>query len=92
MELKTIVSIATKGDRPEQLEKALHSLHDQADLRYVYYNNDEIDYTDLSKFWLLDQLEEPCIRLAYPSFNLLLYQPVLFTFSTDNLLVLFLCF
>ena len=60
--MRTVVSIATKGDRPEQLEKTIDSLIKQCTDMYIYYNNDDenIDYTDLSKFWFLSEQKEPC--------------------------------
>ena len=72
-ELKRIVSIATKGDRPEQLKRTIASLENQCDEVFVYDNTMRTDYTDNAKFWLLEELSEPCYYftadddLIYPS-------------------------
>ncbi len=58
--MKRIVSIATKGDRPEQLSRTIASLINQCDELHVYDNSKRTDYTDLSKFYLLNKLSEPC--------------------------------
>lgn len=58
--MKTIVSIATKGDRPEQLKQTVNSLIKQCDELFIYDNSQRTDYTDLSKFYKLHELSEPC--------------------------------
>jgi hypothetical protein len=58
--MKKIVSIATKGDRPEQLKKAIESLQGQVDEIYVYDNTVRDDLTDNGKFYYLNELTDPC--------------------------------
>lgn len=58
--MKRIVSIATKGDRPNQLEKAIESLKNQVDEIYIYDNTKAEDLTDNGKFYYLNELKEPC--------------------------------
>lgn len=71
--MKRIISIATKGDRPEQLKRTIASLENQCDEVFVYDNSIRTDYTDNAKFWLLEELTEPCFYfsadddLIYPS-------------------------
>lgn len=71
--MKRIVSIATKGDRPEQLKRTIASLENQCDELFVYDNSIRTNYTDNAKFWLLEELTEPCFYfgcdddIIYPS-------------------------
>lgn len=71
--MKRIVSISTKGDRPEQLRKAIDSLINQCDELHVYDNSRAVDYTDNAKFYHLHLLQEPCYYFSadddiiYPS-------------------------
>ena len=58
--MKRIVSIATKGDRPEQLKRTIDSLANQCDELFVYDNSKSTDYTDNAKFFRLSQLTETC--------------------------------
>jgi hypothetical protein len=58
--MRKIVSIATKGDRPEQLKKTIASLENQVDEVYVYDNTVREDLTDNGKFYYLNELIEPC--------------------------------
>jgi len=57
--LKVVVAIADKGDRPEQLKRTVNSLIKQChDLR-IYDNTKATDYTDNAKFYYLQFLKEP---------------------------------
>jgi len=58
--MNRIVSIATKGDRPDQLRRTIASLINQCDELHVYDNSRAIDYTDNAKFYHLHLLREPC--------------------------------
>lgn len=58
--MKRIVSIATKGDRPEQLKRTIASLENQCDELYIYNNSQRENFTDNSKFFYLSELSEPC--------------------------------
>lgn len=58
--MRKIASIATKGDRPEQLKNAIKSLEKQVDEIYVYDNTVRDDLTDNGKFYYLNELTEPC--------------------------------
>lgn len=50
-----IISIATTGDRPEQLKQAVKSLANQGTI-LIYDNSINIDYTDNAKFFWLESL------------------------------------
>lgn len=52
--------IATKGDRPEQLKKAIDSIRDQVDMVLVHDNSVEKDLTDNAKFLYVNLLPDPC--------------------------------
>jgi len=58
--LKRIASIADKGDRPDQLRKAVNSLIKQCDEVHIYDNRKSRDYTDNAKFHYLSSLREHC--------------------------------
>lgn len=58
--MKTIVSIATKGDRSEQLHKTIKSLRNQCNKLVVYDNSIDEDLTDLGKFFRLSTINDPC--------------------------------
>lgn len=58
--MKTIISIATTGNRPHQLANTLESLRGQADEIRVYDNSRLIDYTDNAKFYPLQFITELC--------------------------------
>lgn len=62
--MKTIISIATTGNRPNQLAYTLESLKGQADEIRVYDNSRFIDYTDNAKFYPLQFIEEPVYFLT----------------------------
>jgi len=58
--MQVVVSIATKGNRPEQLHKTVNSLIRQAYKVYLYDNSRSVDYTDNAKFFQLQFLDDPC--------------------------------
>ena len=58
--MKTVVVIADKGDRPEQLKRTVNSLIRQCDDVRIYDNRKSQDYTDNAKFFYLQFLKEPC--------------------------------
>jgi len=62
--VRKIASIATKGDRPDQLRKAVNSLIKQCDEVHIYDNSKARDYTDNAKFHHLSALREPCYYLS----------------------------
>jgi len=62
--VKTIASIATKGDRPEQLRKAVNSLIKQCHDVRIYDNSKAHNYTDNAKFFHLKDIESPCYYLT----------------------------
>jgi hypothetical protein len=62
--VKVYVSIATKGDRPEQLNKTIASIKNQCDELFLYDNSQLPDLTDMGKFYLLHQLSQPCYYLT----------------------------
>lgn len=62
--MRTVISIATTGDRPHQLSHTLKSLKGQADEIRVYDNSRFIDYTDNAKFYPLQFIEEPVYFLT----------------------------
>lgn len=59
VKLKTIVAIATKGDRPGQLSRTIETLKGQADEIHVYDNSKQTDYTDNAKFYFLQFYKVP---------------------------------
>ncbi len=71
--MRTVVSIADKGDRPDQLKRAVESLINQCDELYVYDNTGRTDYTDLSKFYRLSELSESCYY--FTADNDIIYPP-----------------
>lgn len=62
--MKIIAGMATTGNRPEQLRKAVDSLRMQVDHLYIYNNKMNTDKTDLGKFYGLSLLTEPCIYFS----------------------------
>ena len=62
--MKTIISIATTGDRPHQLARTLESLKGQADEIRVYDNSRFIDYKAAAKFYPLQFIKEPVYFLT----------------------------
>lgn len=86
--MKTIVSIATKGDRPDQLKKTIASLENQCDELFIYDNTQRPNLTDMGKFFYLSQLAEPCYYfscdddLIYPDDYCLRMRTAIFKYGT----------
>lgn len=62
--MRTVISIATTGDRPHQLSHTLKSLKGQADEIRVYDNSRFIDYKAAAKFYPLQFIKEPVYFLT----------------------------
>jgi len=62
-----IACIAHKGERPEQLKKAVNSLIKQCDKVYIYDNTKSQDYTDNGKFFYLQHQSAPCYYFSADS-------------------------
>jgi hypothetical protein len=58
--VKRIVSIATTGNRKEQLKNTVQSLINQVDTIFIYDNSKNKDLTDNAKFQPLINLKEDC--------------------------------
>lgn len=62
--MRVVCSIATKGDRPEQLRHTVWSLENQCDELRIYDNTKAINYTDNAKFHHLRFIKEPVYYLC----------------------------
>lgn len=58
-----IISIATTGDRPNELKQAVKSLASQGTI-FVYDNSVNLNYTDNAKFFWLETLHKDCYYLT----------------------------